>query len=61
MNSFTTFLKETKTELSHVTWLNKKSVILFTVAVVILSLLIAYMLGGFDIVLKSGLTKLLAR
>ena len=61
MNSFTLFLKQTRTELNHVTWLSGKQVALFTVAVIVLSLLLAYMLGGFDIVLHLGLAKLLAR
>lgn len=61
MNAFTTFLKQTKLELAHVTWLSRKQVALYTAAVVVLSLLLAYMLGGFDIVLHLGLTKLLAR
>ena len=61
MNTFITFLKQTRTEMAHVTWLGRKQVILFSAAVIALSIILAYMLGGFDLVLHLGLTKLLAR
>ena len=61
MNTFITFLKQTKTEMAHVTWLGRRQVVLFSIAVIALSILLAYMLGGFDIVLHLALTKLLAR
>jgi preprotein translocase SecE subunit len=59
--AISTFLKQTKAELVHVTWLSRKQVIIYTILVAIISLLVAYMLGGFDFVLELGLTKLLVK
>jgi preprotein translocase SecE subunit len=56
-----TFLKQTQTEMKHVTWINSKQVISYTIAVTIISLLVAYMIGGFDFGLELGLTKLLVK
>jgi preprotein translocase SecE subunit len=58
---FITFLKQTQTEMKHVTWINSKQVIGYTIAVTIISLLVAYMIGGFDFGLELGLTKLLVK
>jgi preprotein translocase SecE subunit len=59
--AISTFLKQTKAELVHVTWLSRKQVITYTIVVAIISLVVAYMLGGFDFVLELGLTKLLVK
>ncbi len=59
--AISTFFKQTKAELVHVTWLSKRQVIIYTIVVAIISLLVAYMLGGFDYVLELGLTKLLVK
>lgn len=61
MTSLLTFLQQTKKELGHVTWLNSRQVVLFSIAVVTLSIVSAYMLGAFDFVLQLGLTKLLTK
>ena len=59
--AISTFLKQTKAELAHVTWLSRSQVIVYTILVAIISLVVAYMLGGFDFVLELGLTKLLVK
>lgn len=58
---FITFLKKVQAEMKHVTWINSKQVMYYTIAVAIISLLVAYMIGGFDFGLELGLTKLLVK
>jgi preprotein translocase SecE subunit len=54
-----TFLQDTKKELKYVKWLTGKQVMNFTLLVVVLSLIVAYMLGAFDFIFELGLTKLI--
>ena len=42
------YLKDTKGELKHVSWLTKRQVVSFTVFVIALSLITAFFLGVFD-------------
>jgi preprotein translocase SecE subunit len=60
MNLFT-YLKETKAELKEVTFPSIAQTITYTIAVIVLSAIIAILLGGVDLGLKEGLIKLLAR
>ncbi|NLE07403.1 MAG: preprotein translocase subunit SecE [Parcubacteria group bacterium] len=46
--SINNYLKETKAELSHVNWPTKKQSIVFSLVVVIISVLVALFLGLFD-------------
>ena len=55
------YLKETKSELKEVTFPTTSQTITYTVAVVLISILVAIVLGGMDLGLREGLTKLLAR
>jgi preprotein translocase subunit SecE len=55
------YFKETKAELKEVSWPTLSQTIMFTVAVVVLSLVVATILGAVDFGLKEGLVKLLAR
>ncbi|MEI6316314.1 MAG: preprotein translocase subunit SecE [bacterium] len=57
--SITTYLKETRAEFKHVTWPTRKQAIMYSVAVIVISLFIAYFLGAFDRVFQFGLGKLL--
>jgi preprotein translocase SecE subunit len=43
-----TYLKETKVELTHVSWPTRRQSILFTVLVIAVSLATAFFLGFFD-------------
>lgn len=45
---FFNYIKETKTEMKHVTWPTRSQTISFTVIVIILSLITAAFLGFFD-------------
>ncbi|MBY0376928.1 preprotein translocase subunit SecE [Patescibacteria group bacterium] len=60
MSKFTEYLKETKGELKHVIWPKRGQTVLYTLVVVILSVLIAYFLGIFDFIFSKGLEKLLS-
>lgn len=57
--SITSYIKETRAEFKHVTWPTKKQAIAYSVAVVIISLVTAYMLGAFDALFQYGLGKLI--
>jgi preprotein translocase SecE subunit len=59
MNSLTTYISSVKNEMAHVTWPTRRQTIMFTVFVVVISLVAAYVLGAFDAVLKMGLQKLI--
>lgn len=55
------YLKETKAELKEVVFPTTSQTIIFTVIVVLISVLVAVTLGGVDLGLREGLVKLLAR
>ena len=50
------YLKETKSELKEVTFPTTSQTITYTVAVVLISILVAVVLGGMDLGLREGLT-----
>lgn len=54
-----TYIKETKMEMTHVTWPTRKQAISYTIAVIIISGTIAYYLGLLDYLLSLGLSKLI--
>lgn len=51
------YIKETRGELVHVTWPTRKQAIVFTIVVVVLSLLTAFFLGFFDYLFSLILQK----
>lgn len=53
------YLKEVKNEMTHVSFPSKKQAMLFTVLVIIFSLVVAAALGFFDFLFKAGLEKML--
>lgn len=57
MNGITNFLKDVKLELSRVNWPTKQQTIKYTVAVVVLSAVIAAFLGALDFVFTYVLNK----
>ncbi len=57
--SITSYLKETRAEFKHVVWPTRRQAIAYTVAVIIISLVVAYLLGAFDKLFQYGLSKLL--
>jgi len=46
--AFIQYLKDTKGELSHITWPTRRQAVSFTVLVVVLSILTSVYLGAFD-------------
>lgn len=48
MSRITNYFKETQAELKHVTWPTRKQAILYTVVVIVISLVTAAYLGAFD-------------
>ncbi|HCY17712.1 MAG: Preprotein translocase, SecE subunit [Candidatus Nomurabacteria bacterium GW2011_GWF2_35_12] len=60
MSKITEYFKETKTELKHVIWPNKQQTIFYSLIVIVLSILIAYLLGVFDFVFLQGLQKIIS-
>jgi len=54
------FIKETRVEMKHVVWPTKKQTIVFTIVVIVISVLVAYTLGAFDSLFTSGLEKIIS-
>jgi preprotein translocase subunit SecE len=49
------YLKETKEELKKVNWPTRETVTLVTVAVLLISIVVGYLLGFFDFIFSKGL------
>jgi len=58
---FINYIKETKGELAHVKWPTKKQAISFTAVVIVVSLVVAIMLGVFDKIFLNLVTTILNR
>ena len=61
MDKTINYIKEVIAEAKHVTWPTKKQTILYTVAVLAVSLIIAYYLGLLDFLFSKGLEFLLLK
>lgn len=59
MTKIKEYLKETKAELKHVVWPGKHLTIVYTVLVVVLSVVTAYLLGFFDFLFSLGLGEII--
>ncbi|HAE36473.1 MAG: Preprotein translocase, SecE subunit [Candidatus Nomurabacteria bacterium GW2011_GWF2_35_66] len=59
MNTITDFIKEVLAEAKHITWPTRKQAIYATIAVLVISLLVAYYLGLLDFLFSKGLEQLL--
>ena len=57
MSKFVNYLKDTRGELKHVSWPTQRQTIIFTVLVIIISLITAFMLGFFDFIFTSLLER----
>ncbi len=55
----TQFLRETKGEMKQVSWPSRRHLAIYTVVVIIFSLAVGYMLGGFDTLFQAGLRSLI--
>jgi preprotein translocase subunit SecE len=60
MSKVTEYINDTKTELKHVIWPSRSQTVMYTLIVVILSVVIGYFLGFFDFLFQRGLEKLLS-
>ena len=49
------YIRDVRAEMKHVSWPTKKQVTMFTVLVIVLSVLVAYFLGAFDYVFTRAL------
>ncbi|MFA5773609.1 MAG: preprotein translocase subunit SecE [Candidatus Paceibacterota bacterium] len=61
MKKIIDYIKEVIVEAKHVTWPTRKQTIFFTVAVLAVSIIIAYYLGLLDLLFSNGLKFLLTR
>ncbi len=61
MSKMIEYLKEVKAEAGNVTWPTRKQTLYATIAVLIVSLFVAYYLGLFDYLFSSGLEWLISR
>jgi len=61
MEQVINFLKETKAEMKHVSWPTKDQTIAFTLLVIAISFIVAFLLGGLDVACKKALELLLAK
>ena len=58
--SITNYIKETKVEMKHVSWPTRKQAAFFTVAVIIISVAVAFFLGFFDFLFQFILSKIIS-
>ena len=58
--SILNYLKETKAELAHVSWPTKRQSMVFTVVVIIVSLVTSFFLGFFDFLFSRILGAIIA-
>ena len=61
MNTHIQYLKETKADLKEVVFPTSKQTITFTMIVIVISVIVAIMLGGIDAVLQVLLEKIVNR
>jgi preprotein translocase SecE subunit len=55
--SIITYFKETKNEMKHVTWPSMRQAVIYTVAVVVVSVAVALLLGFFDYIFSEFIIK----
>jgi preprotein translocase subunit SecE len=61
MSKTTEYIKEVRAEMKHVTWPSRNQTIFYTIAVLVVSVAIAYYLGLFDFLFSKGLEWLLLK
>ncbi len=59
MSKITEYFKEVYAESKNITWPTRRQALFFTIAVLAISILIAYYLGLLDVLFSTGLSKLL--
>ncbi|MCW9054835.1 MAG: preprotein translocase subunit SecE [Candidatus Pacebacteria bacterium] len=58
MKRFIQYIRDTRGELKHVSWPTTKQTTIFTILVVVISLVVAVLLGFFDFVFTNVLDRL---
>ncbi|MEK7148295.1 MAG: preprotein translocase subunit SecE [Patescibacteria group bacterium] len=58
---FIEYIKESKGELAHVTWPSRRQAIVFTVLVIVISVLTSLYLGAFDSLFTTLIKKFIVR
>lgn len=61
MNSFISYLKNVRAELSHVVFPTRKMVVIHTIIVIVLTIITALLLTGFDFGFTRGVNFLITR
>jgi len=59
MKKFIEYIKAVRNELTHVSWPTRNQAILYTLLVIVISIVVALMLGAFDFLFTLGLEKLI--
>jgi preprotein translocase subunit SecE len=54
--SISNYLKETKTEMTHVNWPTKRQGVIFSLVVIVVSVSVAVFLGAFDFIFSKILS-----
>lgn len=60
MSKIGDYIKETRAELSHVSWPSRKQTAIFTVLVIVFSFGVAFYLGLFDYLFSLGIRTLIS-
>ncbi len=60
MSKIIDYLKETKSEAKQIVWPSKRHTMLYTLVVILFSILVAYFLGAFDVLFSFLLGKVIA-
>lgn len=55
------FLKETKSEMKHVTWPTRRRAAIYAVLIILFSIALGYTLGGFDSLFGELLKKIIIK
>ncbi|MEI6042180.1 MAG: preprotein translocase subunit SecE [bacterium] len=59
--SINQYIRDTKSEMKHVTWPTRKQTIVYTTLVIVVSLVVALYVSGLDTVFTSLFTKFVLR
>jgi preprotein translocase SecE subunit len=59
MSKIFDYIRETRAELTHVSWPNKRQTAVFTFLVIIFSVAVSFYLGFFDYLFSSGIKNLI--
>ncbi len=59
MNNLIQYLKDTRAELTHVSWPTQKQIVSYTIVVIILSAIVSAFLGIFDFIFSRGVSMLI--